>query len=322
MSWILGLLLIAVQEGDRPQPKVERCSTGQDVLLVGGQFLDRSTGVVLGGDLEEGPAALFRTTDGGSTWRSVAPEVAARLYDVHFPEAREGWAVGLAGTVLRTTDRGATWKRVAFPEEAWLASVWFVSPSHGWVAGGGPDGMLLFETRDAGATWKDARDRVPSELRNKSLRDLCFLDDRNGWCAGSAGLLLRTQDGGVHWQAVEVDTGAWLRAMAFRDDLHGLVVGANGRILETRDGGDTFARVPFDSSVKFNDVAFDAHDGAWLASMDGRLLWRAAGEEEFQEILREEVPLTKLAFPADRVGYVAGGAGYVGRIQLPGDKHP
>ena len=42
-------------------------------------------------------------------WRQVKSDTNTHLYGVHFVDAKHGWAVGTAGTVLSTTDGGTTW---------------------------------------------------------------------------------------------------------------------------------------------------------------------------------------------------------------------
>ena len=57
----------------------------------------------------------------------------ATLMGIHFLDARHGWAVGAAGTVLRTTDGGKKWKKVVTGTRATLTSVFFVDRQRGWV---------------------------------------------------------------------------------------------------------------------------------------------------------------------------------------------
>ena len=86
-------------------------------------------------------------------------------------------------------------------EDAALHAVWFVDRDEGWAAG---DEGAVWHTIDGGATWE----RQPTGVR-ASLRSLHFLNPYVGWVAGreelpggagSAGILLYTQDGGLNWQ--------------------------------------------------------------------------------------------------------------------------
>jgi photosystem II stability/assembly factor-like uncharacterized protein len=57
------------------------------------------------------------------------------------------------------------------------------------------------------------------------------------------GTILRTQDGGTQWTAVESDIQDDLRAIQFFDKQRGIIVGANGTILRTTNGGTRWNKV-------------------------------------------------------------------------------
>jgi len=58
------------------------------------------------------------------------------------------------------------------------------------------------------------------------------------WVAvGERGLVLRSQDGGVHWQQASSPVSVTLTAVRFADERHGIAVGHGGTVLVTEDGG-------------------------------------------------------------------------------------
>jgi hypothetical protein len=67
-------------------------------------------------------STLFRTTDGGSTWKQVASPGTG---DIHFLSAARGWttATGEAGSqdLYTTTDGGDSWERVDLPDPSGMA---------------------------------------------------------------------------------------------------------------------------------------------------------------------------------------------------------
>src|SRR5438067_8831337 len=86
-------------------------------------------------------------------------------------------------------------------EDAALHAVQFVDPNEGWAAG---DDGVVWHTIDGGRNWE----RQPTGVR-ASLRSLHFVNPYVGWAAGreelpngagSAGVLLVTQDGGLAWR--------------------------------------------------------------------------------------------------------------------------
>jgi len=68
------------------------------------EFTDVNTGVIVGYN-----GAIYRTTNGGSSWLPKASGTAIGLYAVSFGDANNGTAVGRLGTIVRTTNGGITW---------------------------------------------------------------------------------------------------------------------------------------------------------------------------------------------------------------------
>ena len=95
-------------------------------------------------------ATLEHSTDGGSTWSSVATGVTGELKAVSSPSSTVCWVVGRGGVVLRTTD-GQTFSRVAFPEVTDLSAVQATDARSATVTAS--DGRV-FRTSDGGATWQ------------------------------------------------------------------------------------------------------------------------------------------------------------------------
>lgn len=83
------------------------------------------------------------------------------LYDVHFFDSNNGWAVGENSTVLKTTNGGYSWTNINFPalnggySSITLTSVHFWDSSHGVLVGGGGERWI---TKDGGASWIDTYD--------------------------------------------------------------------------------------------------------------------------------------------------------------------
>jgi photosystem II stability/assembly factor-like uncharacterized protein len=67
----------------------------------------------------------------------------------------------------------------------------------------------------------------------------CFPDDLIGYAAGAsgAGAILRTDDGGVSWQAQAAHASRPLNDIFFVDALRGWAVGDGGTIVHTARGG-------------------------------------------------------------------------------------
>jgi photosystem II stability/assembly factor-like uncharacterized protein len=168
--------------------------------------------------------AIYRTTDGGQTFRKLETPTEKSLYDISFADEKVGWVVGRRGFIIRTGDGGDSWTEQRTPRQPaqHIFAVSAISPERAWAVGewGG-----RYETFDGGETWIDR-----SFLVNEShtsfqyltefeleryykgekiyddlyLNDVFFLDEMNGWVIGEYGLTYWTADGGATWEKGEI----------------------------------------------------------------------------------------------------------------------
>jgi photosystem II stability/assembly factor-like uncharacterized protein len=143
---------------------------------------------------------ILLTEDGGESWRRPSSGGAASsgVFDVHFLDEQNGWAVGSA-SILRTNDGGETWQALvrSTAENGYLSgtAIHFVDGMQGWLAG--HHGQLMRST-DGGQSWM----RVELPLRDgerPTLWDVTFSDPLHGWVVGEQGSIFHTQNGGVSW---------------------------------------------------------------------------------------------------------------------------
>ena len=146
----------------------------------------------------------------------------------------------------------------------------------GLLAGGLLAGMCaLAGTASAGVKVEAQQSGVEVRLRGVSA-----VDGSIAWASGQKGTILRTLDGGAHWERVAVPTGA--DALDFRDiegfDATTAVVlsigpGESSRVYRTEDGGASWTQVlrNRDERAFFDCMAFEGERG-WLMGdpVDGR----------------------------------------------------
>jgi hypothetical protein len=144
--------------------RVVRRSAETDKNLRSIYFVDTMTGWAAGD-----AGSVYRTTDGGRTWKPLLSGAAANIDFIYFKDWNNGWMLG--ETTGRNLDRNET-----------------------------PGETVLFITNNGGRTWTNKP--LPNVL------SLHFIDAKNGWAVGKDATLLRTTDGGEQWvqaPSMEVD---------------------------------------------------------------------------------------------------------------------
>jgi photosystem II stability/assembly factor-like uncharacterized protein len=171
-------------------------------------FVDATHGWLLGSScLLNGQCTytIRATTDGGHTWRGIAPAPLQAPARLRFVTIRDGWIYGTHGW-FTTHDGGATWtpdsqqRAVALVEPAGRA-VWAIERMPGRPAG---ESVRLLRWTDAGHTWTPA----PSQPALRGDAILAHAGALDAWvlaawdAVGHApGQLSATHDGGKTWQA-------------------------------------------------------------------------------------------------------------------------
>lgn len=166
---------------------------------------------------------IYFSSDGGATWttQDAAEATVQNLNAVHFADNKNGFAVGVADTVLKTTDGGITWSlATATGSGDPLIDVFTLDSDRAWVgideAAG--DKTWMF-TEDGGVTWSN---RTFSGSAAGEVRRSVFLNDQIGFLihntTGPVGTLWQTRDGGYTWEQITVPTNAGFTHLVAIDD--------------------------------------------------------------------------------------------------------
>ncbi|MBC7247323.1 MAG: hypothetical protein H5T73_06055 [Actinobacteria bacterium] len=103
--------------------------------------------------------------------------------------------------------------------------------------------------------------------------DITAVDQNTVWCVGSnfatsGSLVMKTTDGGAHWQRQETGTSKSLFAIDAVDERTAWTVG-NGIILKTTDGGSTWVSQGSVSNIYLLGISAVSDQVAWAAGLEG-----------------------------------------------------
>lgn len=204
--------------------------------------------------------AVWRTTDGGATWKATNTSLSGLTMEsfspsqVAFFDANNGWLMSLLGAgmnhtyfaIYKTGDGGATWKAVVTPNKNNVpmacskSGAWFRDANHGYLAGscnGVQKGLYLYATSDGGATWALVSLPAPSGLAN------AYTQDSNA-CGADAPRFFDAQKGMITVRCTDMNASKTYRW-----------------VYRTLDGGTTWTSTPLPRA--YGDLYFLNSDSGW-----------------------------------------------------------
>ena len=203
--------------------------------------------LAVGATVISGPESpFFRVqTTTKSSWEVRGQKISGGFVAAKRLENHNLWAVGREGdisdartpsVIVNSTDMGFTWTRKMLIPECCLFDIFFISSRVGWAVGAG-----IFHTTDGGSSWIRQQS---SRSGNISLKMVRFISPRKGWAVGALGEVLRTVDGGAHWEQSKLPSGwvnnefkGWVNCFSFADEFNGWILGDHGQAYQTTDGG-------------------------------------------------------------------------------------
>ena len=219
-------------------------------------FIDPFTGFVVGDS-----GMVLKTIDGGSNWTLIQHDKKYQFKSVQFFDSLVGYISGGSGVItighypkyidfpydgiiIKTTDGGTTWNTV-FSDTIMIYDIFFRNRQLGWAIGRSDwlasEGVLghrefILKTSNAGQTWVT---QVNADSISSILMNIFFADDNNGWVVGTAGIAMKTNNGGDNWTMM-CPAYYYLADVFCFDSLHVFAVGKDHAIIETTDGGYTW----------------------------------------------------------------------------------
>lgn len=205
------------------------------------------------------PARIFRTSDGGASWREAYRNDAPQIFFDALRFADESVGYGLADPVagrfvlLETADGGKRWTERPGPQARPGEGVFAASNSalavrgdRLWFATGGSVARV-FRSTDRGRTWAGTDVPAPVGTASRGVFSLAFVDDRRGVLVGGdyqaadePGFFATTQDGGLTWAAGPPPPG-YRSSVVFLGPKRVLITGPSGT--ESAEIGDDWRAV-------------------------------------------------------------------------------
>jgi photosystem II stability/assembly factor-like uncharacterized protein len=218
---------------------------------------------------------VFRTTDQGATWQSVAPPGSTGLQfrDVEAFDADTALIMSIGNTpdafrIYRTENGGQTWTLVFQNTEptAFYDCMAFFDRHRGLAVSDPINGRFrIIATNDGGRSWHIVNADMPPALPLEagfaaSGQCLTTAGGRDAWFGTGGDAVARvfhSSDRGLSWTVHNTPirsspTGAGISALAFRDPLHGIAAGGEfgspaaspAALARSDDRGNTWALVP------------------------------------------------------------------------------
>jgi len=242
------------------------------------------------------------SADGGRSWRQVAVPTSAMLTAVHFVDDRRGWAVGHDAVILHTADGGETWRLVHEDVEADspLFDVFFTDSTRGFAIGA--YGLFL-DSRDGGATWTS---RTISD-DDAHLHHLARSASGRLFIAAERGNVLRSDDGGEHWQALPSPyTGSLFGSLPLAGDSV-LLFGLRGHAFLSEDAGMTWREVATGVDAMLTGACRLADGRIVVVGLAGVILVSGDGGHSFTLQVQSDRLGISAVVPADDGGLVLAG---------------
>ena len=231
---------------------------------------------------------FYRSVDSGKTWRRVpggnpTGEIVAMVRGLWFFDGSRGLALTQDGGLMDTVDSGRNWVRrpgaQATPCCTFTGRLQFTAGGTGWMLSQGQ----LMRSTDSGRNWVAAS--VPTAM--SSLKELQFLNDRQGWAVTLTGQLFATADGGATWLRRPDVPGLQFRLVQFVDDKTGLAWVRDSAHFEslwrTTDGGETWLATSMSgrSGTGVSKIYFVDTNNVWMVGTWNERIWRSRDGGKF-----------------------------------------
>lgn len=213
---------------------------------------------------------LLARPHGSEHWQRVAAPTHDSFIDLDSCPDGSFVALTFSNQVWHGDASASHWTTHDLPSSEQMMALTCAPDNAWWTAG---SFTTLQHSADQGASWQEV-----SLQEDAILTNVQFLDADTAIATGEYGLLLKSEDGGSHWEI-----GGYLpdefypHASHFRSADEGWVGGLNGFIYHTTDGGQSWTRQATDTSVPVFGFVTGGHE--LLALGDNSTVLRLQGNQ-------------------------------------------
>jgi len=176
------------------------------------------------------------------------------LNEVFFINEKEGWALGLEGTIVHTIDGGVNWENQTSNSSFELKDIFFSNNQKGWAVG--TRGTVL-KTSDGGKKWLSVNIGISSDIHAVFFKDIS-----NGWMMTQTDGIFRTQNGGQTWtQTSEIEGNIYFVDGYFSSASQWILL-AYDKILYTNNAGASWQTFTY-SGAQFIKLSFIDNNNGW-----------------------------------------------------------
>jgi photosystem II stability/assembly factor-like uncharacterized protein len=201
----------------------------------------------------------FQTQNNGETWSQVEIFPAIENFEINsilFITKEIGFIAGVVSNpgsydyfILKTTDGGITWSVVNTDYYIEVSRLYFFNDEIGYAVG--PRIMYdnkILRTLDCGATWQECTMPYTYWI----LNDLCFSDEGIGFCVGTYGQVIKSNDWGENWERTNYAAvhAATINDAQIVDDSTVFIAATGygggvpeGSLSKSTDGGNTWSGI-------------------------------------------------------------------------------
>lgn len=275
---------------------------GTESALKKVKFINENRAYIVG---EEGE--VYRSSNGGQSWSKQQVNTTADLNSLYFVNSDTGYIATSAGQVLKTFNGGNAWSLGNTGESKILNDIYFVSGKTGYAVG---EKGIILKTTNAAQSWIVVNSGTERDLISVSFNKS---NPNAGVIVGNTGTLMRTVNGGLTFDGININNSENYAAASFRTGSNVVfAVGTNGFVISSINSGGSWTLRLSGLEVDYTGTKFKTANLGYIIGKAGRFLVTSNGGTSLVDRSRPlSIAFNGLSFPTNNFGYIAGENGIV-----------